>query len=146
MKIIHLLTLAVSTVFTTGCPRPYSPAFCSAPERLTVDDNCYKSREGLTVRTSELTTIDSNIRFEWTIFIFADSLSPEYFDHADITINKGPRQIIVPDSLLKDNQKIYVRVNTYCKDNEKAPGLCYNQFVKRYKKSSSCYQWEAQPF
>ncbi len=146
MKIAQLLILAVSMVFTTGCPRPFSPTFCEAPDRITVNDTCYEASEGLIVRASGLATADSNIRFEWTVFIFADSLSPEYFDHADITINKGSRQVIVPDSLLKDNQKIYVRVNTYCPGNEKAPGLCYNQFVKRHKKSSACYQWEAQPF
>ncbi|WP_206170701.1 hypothetical protein [Spirosoma pollinicola] len=146
MKIVQLLILAVSMLFTTGCPRPFTPTFCEAADKITVDNSCYEASEGLIVQASGLVTADSTIRLEWTVYIFADSSGHEYFDHADITVNDGFRWIVVPDSLLKDNQKIYVRVDTHCPGNEKAPGLCYNQFVKRYKKSSACYKWEAQPF
>lgn len=146
MKLVQVSTLFLCVLLFSGCPRPVMPTFCDAPDRITVDNVCYKDNEGLIVRASRLAMADLTIRFEWTVFIFADSSNSQYFDHADITISNGPRQITVPDTLLKDNQKIYVRVNTYCSENEKAPGVRYNQFVKRYKKSNACYKWEEQPF
>lgn len=123
MKLVHVILLSLSSLLFFGCPRPDMPTLCPAPDRLTVDATCYKPSEGVTVRAVGLSTADSITRYRWDVYIFADSSGREYFDHADITIEKGHSQIIVPDSLLKDNQKFYVTVSAYCVGAERGPGV-----------------------
>lgn len=148
MKLLQPLLLVGLMTTMISCPRPQIPEFCPAPKNIVIQSKCYDSREGLTLAASSLSGNDQSVILKWNVYVLSDSLASAPFNNPrfhDVVSNKN---IVVPDSILQGNQKVYVSIQSECSGypQDKAPGQVAAAFIRRYNKASNCYQWIQQPF
>lgn len=147
-RIIAPSWLILGLISLTSCPKPFSPTFCDKPEHVTITQMCYDLRKGLVVQASPVVSSDTSVKLNWTVYILADTSAKAPFFRPALNNVTAGYTVTLPDSLLRDNRKIFVEIRTTCTgvNANKAVGINANAFVKRYNKTSNCYQWGEQPF
>ncbi|WP_157816027.1 hypothetical protein [Spirosoma pollinicola] len=77
------------------------------------------------------------------VYILADSAQQAPYTHPQVNGIPAGYALTLPDSLLKANQKVYVEVRASCAGvpEEKTTAINGNVFVRRFNKTSACYQW-----
>ncbi len=143
MKRIYLIILVAGTLAITGCPRPKLPDFCDKPAYIFVDPACYDSDKGLTIKASPIESSDSTSSLSWMVYILADSSQQAPYSHPQVKDIPAGYTLTLPDSLLNDNQKVYVEVRSRCAGvpDEKTIAINGDVFVRRFNKANDCYQW-----
>lgn len=126
----------------TSCPTLYVPDFCASPNPITLTAGCYGIEQGVVMRTAPLVSADTSIRLNWTVYVMADTAAKAPFFNPQVKQLIAGNVLTLPDSVIKDNHKIYVVVETSC--TGKARGANLNVFVKRLNKASGCYYWGEQ--
>lgn len=96
------------------------------------------------MRSAPLVSDDNSIMLRWTIYLMADTSAKAPFTHPVLNQVVTGNSITVPDSLLRDNRKIYVELVTTCANKVASPR--YNAFVKRFNQKDNCYHWGEQAF
>lgn len=148
MKILSSLVVLGLLPVLTSCPKPQIPEFCPAPARISCQTGCYDGKTGLHLSASEPPGSDSSVVLTWRVYVLADSSMGAPFSNPKIRDVRSGTNLIVADSLLGNNQKVYVQIQSACTGypQDKAPGLMAAAFIKRYDKTSTCYRWVGQPF
>ncbi len=140
MKLSQPFLLIGLLTVTTSCPRPQVPDFCPSPEQIYIQTKCYDSQTGLAIAVSPPPGNDQSVLLKWNVYVLADSLADAPFSNPQFRNVVSSTGLTIPDSILRDNQKVYVSIQSECAGypQNKAPGQAAAAFIRRYNKANSC--------
>ncbi|ADB39165.1 hypothetical protein [Spirosoma linguale] len=132
--------VAFSLIFVSNCTSQDNTSPCRSPQKISVDQRCYKGN-GLALTASEYGTSPSS--FEWSVYALKDTAQSLGFTPQDLKIKiNTANELIIPDSLATNNQRLIVTVATNCQGELKRS--IYYAFIKTQSATDSCTVWQPQ--
>ncbi|MBD2699387.1 hypothetical protein IC229_01975 [Spirosoma sp. BT702] len=113
---------------------------CKAPQRVTVDSECYAGN-GLKFTASDYG--DTPLSFEWNVVALKDTSRVNGWTPKDEKIRMiASNTFVVPDSLVTNYQRLIVEVAANCQGQLKHS--TYYAFVKKRSAATNCVTWASQ--
>ncbi|GAB3703755.1 hypothetical protein GCM10027592_34220 [Spirosoma flavus] len=113
---------------------------CGAPQRITVDSECYAGN-GLKFTATDYG--DTPLSFEWSFVALKDTTRVNGWTPKDEKIRMiAANTFVVPDSLVTNYQRLIVEVGANCQGQLKHS--TYYAFVKKRSAANNCVTWTSQ--
>lgn len=125
-----------------ACCQEDTPPTCTAPQRVSVKENCTPTAEPLTLTAAGFGSPSQAKQFTWNVYSFSDTLTTANLNDARQQTLAGSEEITLSPTYLQSDNRVVVKVSVNC-DGKMSTSM-YFAFVRRFRSATSCYRWESQ--
>lgn len=136
--------ICVLALAANGCTKTeVKPPECEPVLAIATDSICTTSQPKLKL-TAQKYKLTSDSQFEWYIYAFKDVASINLIEKYRWTTFSKEDKLIVPDSVVKDNPVVIVKISSICNGKRiESPGF---GFIRERSAKSNCEAWRSMQF